>query len=132
MQLEVLNQLEQLTSKKISELFDYMVGSGIGGLFLLAMVYGKLSNYSIVLILVLQDASRCKLSFGVMIGHVYVLSLLADPTADKSVRQLQRLYYQYMQRVLSLPDAKKSWRELENFSHDLFRSTRMDDNVFPK
>ncbi len=67
-----------------------------------------------------------------LIGHVYVLSLLADPTADKSVRQLQRLYYQYMQRMLSLPDAKKSWRELENFSHDLFRSTRMDDNVSPK
>ncbi|XP_064383255.1 85/88 kDa calcium-independent phospholipase A2-like isoform X2 [Halichondria panicea] len=90
-QLEILNQLEKLTGKKISELFDYMVGSGIGGLFLLAMVY-----------------------------------------ADKTVRQLQRLYYQYMQRMLNVTDAKKSWRELEDFFHDLFRRTRMDDNVSPK
>ncbi len=40
-QLEILNRIEKLTGRKISELFDYMVGSGIGGLMLLAMVYGK-------------------------------------------------------------------------------------------
>ncbi len=49
-QLEILNQLEKLTGKKISELFDYMVGSGIGGLFLLAMVYGKLPSVLIRLL----------------------------------------------------------------------------------
>ena len=40
-QLEVLNRIEMMTGRKITDLFEYFVGSGVGGLLLLAMVYGK-------------------------------------------------------------------------------------------
>ena len=40
-QLEVLNRIELMTGRKITDLFEYVVGSGIGGLLILAMVYGK-------------------------------------------------------------------------------------------
>ena len=41
-QIEVLSQLEQETGRKITELFDWIVGSSTGGLLALGMVYGKL------------------------------------------------------------------------------------------
>ena len=41
-QLELLHQIEKATGKKITELFRWIVASGIGGLLMLIMVYGKL------------------------------------------------------------------------------------------
>jgi patatin-like phospholipase/acyl hydrolase len=41
-QLELLHQIEQATGKKITELFQWIVASGIGGLLILVMVYGTL------------------------------------------------------------------------------------------
>ena len=41
-QLELLNQIEKATGKKITDLFQWIVASGIGGLLILLMVYGML------------------------------------------------------------------------------------------
>lgn len=40
-QLEVLMQLEERTQCKITDLFDWIVGTSTGGVIALAMVYGK-------------------------------------------------------------------------------------------
>ena len=39
-QLELLHRIEKATGKKITELFQWIVASGIGGLLMLVMVYG--------------------------------------------------------------------------------------------
>ena len=39
-QTECLIQLEEATGRKITDLFDWIVGTSIGGIFALAMVYG--------------------------------------------------------------------------------------------
>ena len=41
-QLELLHQIEKATGKKITELFQWIVASGIGGLLMLVMIYGML------------------------------------------------------------------------------------------
>jgi hypothetical protein len=40
-QLEVLRQLEAATGRKITELFDWIIGASIGGVIALGLVYGK-------------------------------------------------------------------------------------------
>jgi len=40
-QIEVLMQIEELTGKKITELFNWIVGTSTGGVITLALVYGK-------------------------------------------------------------------------------------------
>ena len=40
-QIEILSQLEQATGRKITELFDWIVGSSTGGVLALGIVYGK-------------------------------------------------------------------------------------------
>ena len=40
-QIEVLRQLELHTGRKVTELFDWIVGTSTGGVIALAMVYGK-------------------------------------------------------------------------------------------
>ena len=46
-QLELLHQIEKATGKKITELFQWIVASGIGGVLMLVMVYGKLQCISV-------------------------------------------------------------------------------------
>ena len=41
-QVEILSQLEEATGRKITELFDWIVGSSTGGILALGMVYGTL------------------------------------------------------------------------------------------
>ena len=45
MQLDMLCQIERETGRKITELFDWIVGSSIGGVIALALVYGKTLLY---------------------------------------------------------------------------------------
>ena len=40
-QLEILSQLELKTGRKITELFDWIVGTSTGGIIALGLVYGK-------------------------------------------------------------------------------------------
>ena len=40
-QLEMLNQLEKVTGKRIGDIFEWIVASGVGGFLMMAMVYGK-------------------------------------------------------------------------------------------
>ena len=40
-QIEILNQLEEQTGRRITELFDWIVGTSTGGIIALALVYGK-------------------------------------------------------------------------------------------
>lgn len=40
-QLEVLSQLEKKTGRKITELFDWIIGTSTGGIIALGLVYGK-------------------------------------------------------------------------------------------
>ena len=46
-QIEILRQIEKRTGKKITELFDWIVGTSTGGIIALAMVYGKLEPASL-------------------------------------------------------------------------------------
>ena len=43
-QLETLSQIEKATGKKIPELFEWIVASGVGGFLMMAMVYCKYLN----------------------------------------------------------------------------------------
>ena len=40
-QIEVLEQIEKLTQRKITEIFDWIVGTSVGGIVALAIVYGR-------------------------------------------------------------------------------------------
>lgn len=40
-QIEVMRQIEAATGKRITELFDWIIGSSIGGILALGMVYGE-------------------------------------------------------------------------------------------
>lgn len=41
-QIEALIQLEEATGRKITELFDWIVGTSTGGIIALGLVYGEL------------------------------------------------------------------------------------------
>ena len=43
-QVEILSQMEEATGRKITELFDWIVGTSTGGIIALLMVYGKLAD----------------------------------------------------------------------------------------
>ena len=45
-QIEVLCEIERLTGKKITELFDWIIGTSTGGILALGLVYRKLLKYS--------------------------------------------------------------------------------------
>ena len=44
--IEVLIHIEQLTGKKIIDLFDWIVGTSTGGVIALGLVYGMLLSIS--------------------------------------------------------------------------------------
>ena len=46
-QIEVLTELEKVTGRKVTELFDWIVGTGTGGVIALGLVYGEWKDNSI-------------------------------------------------------------------------------------
>ena len=46
-QIEILSQLEEQTGRRITELFDWIVGTSTGGIVALALVHGALKNFSL-------------------------------------------------------------------------------------
>ena len=53
LELEVLMEIEKRTGRKIIELFDWLVGTSIGGVICLSIVYGKLTHTICMLIVLL-------------------------------------------------------------------------------
>ena len=41
LQIEILSQIEKATGRRITELFDWIIGTSSGGIIALALVYGK-------------------------------------------------------------------------------------------
>lgn len=52
-QIEILEQLEKKTGRKITELFDWIVGTSTGGIVALGLVYGKWPNFYLTISLLL-------------------------------------------------------------------------------
>ena len=48
-QIEILRQIEKRTRKKITDLFDWIVGTSTGGIIALALVYGELEPHHYIL-----------------------------------------------------------------------------------
>ena len=46
-QIEMLKMIEQMTGKRISELFDWVVGTSTGGILALGMIYGEGEFFSL-------------------------------------------------------------------------------------
>jgi hypothetical protein len=47
-QIEILSQLEEQTGRRITELFDWIVGTSTGGIVALALVYGALNDFRLI------------------------------------------------------------------------------------
>ena len=43
-EIEILMEIERRTGRRITELFDWIVGTSIGGIIALALVYGRLQH----------------------------------------------------------------------------------------
>ena len=50
MQLEILSRFEKQTGRRITQLFDWIVASGIGAVFIIGMIYGGPQSNLIVLL----------------------------------------------------------------------------------
>ena len=93
-QLELLHQIEKATGKKITELFQWIVASGIGGLLMLVMVYGTLlhhtcQQYNELIVFCLQGRRALKIcvtsTSSFMIGYLPMPT--PRPTEDRSSMQ---------------------------------------------
>ena len=45
-EIEILMEIERRTGRRITELFDWIVGTSIGGIIALALVYGRLQRFN--------------------------------------------------------------------------------------
>ena len=50
-QIEILSQLEEQTGRRITELFDWIVGTSTGGIVALALIHGMLKNYPLKVVM---------------------------------------------------------------------------------
>ena len=76
LQIEILEQLERKTGKKVTELFDWIVGTSTGAIVTLALVYGKF------------DASA-----GCCARICFI------PVAKKSLSEVRQLYFQMKDKI---------------------------------
>ncbi len=105
-QLEILNQLEKVTGKRIVDLFEWIVASGVSGFLMMAMVYGKHAS---------NDWPR---------------SMVLSVSANKSIAELRRIYFCLRERVFSGQEPAERGRELERFAVEIFsNSKRMSDVI---
>lgn len=50
LELEILRQIEESTGRQITEIFDWIIGTSIGGISALGLVYGRLGNVAILML----------------------------------------------------------------------------------
>ena len=74
-QIEILQQIENTSDQRVVDIFQWVVASGFGALFLLLMVYGKY-NYCGVMV----------------IGKIMHLFMITH-TGNKTVSDVKRLYF---------------------------------------
>lgn len=74
-QIEILRQIQEATGKKITDLFDWIVGTSTGGILALAMVYGELVYY--ILLVMLQFSLVPRLRPGYEASCSYLLVYIA-------------------------------------------------------
>ena len=128
-QLEVLNQIEEETGKKIMDMFEWKVASGIGGFLLLAMIYSKPSH--------IHGPSQIWCMSVFPLSHAYSITVHIESiiftskhhTENKSIPELRILYFQLWQRLFEVKDTNGKMKELERYAVEVFGSSlRMSDN----
>ena len=90
-QVEILCQIEKMTGKKITELFDWIIGTSTGAIVAMSLIYSKLTT-------------KLKSSHD-FICHLALHSVCFLHTARSTLPQLRQMYYKMRERVLLKPHA---------------------------
>ena len=85
-EIEILCQIEEETGRKITELFDWIVGTSSGAIIALGMVYGKFKI----------DTLKKIFAYEKLIKH-----FLFSSVANKTLPELRQLYYRMKDQVFA-------------------------------
>ena len=110
-QIEILCQIEEKTGMKITELFDWIVGTSIGAIIALGLVYGELHN------LYFANIISC-------LSHLYL--------GKKSLSEMRQLFYELNQTFTDTSRTKVSKVFEEYLQKNLGAKTLMSDESHPK
>ena len=120
LELEVLMEIERRTGRKIIELFDWLVGTSVGGVICLSIVYGKL-------IIIIQQ-------FAAVLLFKY-LHICLHSAAEKTLEEIRQMLLR-LRNVFSggnkLFGAKSRTENMEELLKIWFGETRMDSKESPK
>ena len=112
LELEVLMEIERRTGRKIIELFDWLVGTSVGGVICLLLVYGKITH------------TIC------MHACCHYIDL-----AEKTLEEIRQILMR-LRKVFSsgniLTGAKTRTENLEQLLRAWFGNTRMNSKKSPK
>ena len=115
-QIEVLEQIERLTQRKITEIFDWIVGTSVGGIVALAIVYGKCRTGR-----KFDIRSRIDLT-------------LCDLSAKKTPKELRQLMFQMKDEVFgsSRGGYANNTEALERILKEEFGNMTMEAVKYPR
>lgn len=110
-EIEVLSQLEEQTGRRITELFDWIVGTSTGGIIALALVHGMMIlPYSF--------------------AHVSFIFL-----GNKSLEEVRRFYFKLKDDIFgdSVASLNFNTDKLQEFLQDIFgEEKKMNDVKYPR